>query len=218
MRVAVNCECSGRVREALRRRGVDAWSIDLKPAEDGSPFHIQGNALDHLHDGWDGSVNHPDCTYLTNSGVRWLWDTSPSRDGILRGKDRWIAMIDAAKFYMALRDCGIPRVIMENPLMHGYAKRIIGIGHRQVTQPWWFGDPNFKATGFELIGVPDLIPSNRLVPPKRSANPELHAAWSEVHRASPGADRAANRSRTYPGTAEAIADAMVRSLEMRIAA
>lgn len=219
-RVLVGCECSGRVREALRSRGVDAWSCDLKGAEDGSDFHYRQDVREVIGMGWDGAVFHPDCTYLTNSGVRWLWSDEPSTPEILKGKNRWLAMIDAAMFYRELRDCGIERVIMENPLMHGYAKRIIQIGERQVVQPWWFGEPYLKATGFELVNVAPLIATNRLTPPRRSDDPAKHAAWSAVHRESPGPERRANRSRTYHGVADAIADAMVRSLatELRIAA
>jgi hypothetical protein len=46
LNVLIGCECSGRVRSAFRARGHNAWSCDLQPAEDGSPFHIQGDVLD----------------------------------------------------------------------------------------------------------------------------------------------------------------------------
>lgn len=41
MRVLVACEYSGRVRDAFRAKGHDAWSCDLRESEDSSPFHIQ---------------------------------------------------------------------------------------------------------------------------------------------------------------------------------
>ena len=33
MRILVACECSGRIRDAFRENGHDAWSCDLKPDE-----------------------------------------------------------------------------------------------------------------------------------------------------------------------------------------
>jgi hypothetical protein len=74
----------------------------------------------------------------------------------------------------------------------------------QIVQPWWFGEPQFKATGFYLRGLPPLRDTNRLVPPK-PGDPE-HKSWSAVHRASPGPDRWKFRSRTFEGVAEAAAD------------
>ena len=71
-------------------------------------------------------------------------------------------------------------------------------------QPWWFGDPFFKATGFELVNLPELRPTNKLTPPK-AGTPE-HAAWSKIHRMPPGPDRAKLRSETFPGIAHAAAD------------
>ena len=213
-RVLVGCECSGRVREALRRRGVDAWSCDTQPAEDGSPFHIQGDALAVLDAGWDGAIFHPECTYLSNSGVQWLNPELVSTPTVKKGLDRWIAMAEAARFYRALRDCRIPRKVIENPQMNPYAQKMVRPGPRQIVQPWHFGDPFFKATGFELIGVPHLERRNVLTPPPSGT--DEHKTWSACHRAAPTKDpavRKRNRSRTYPGVAEALADAMVRALQ-----
>lgn len=199
-RALVGCECSGAVRRALRARGWDAWSCDLKPAEDGSPHHIQGDVLAVLNDGWDLGIFHPVCTRLANSGVRWLNAPPPGKTVI----EMWRALVEGAEFYCALRDAPIPFRAIENPVMHSHARRIINPGARQVVQPWWFGDPFFKATGFELVNLPELVPTNRLTPPK--AGTAEHVAWSAVHREPPGPQRQANRSRTFPGIADAIAE------------
>ena len=61
-----------------------------------------------------------------------------------------------------------------------------------------------KATGLYLKGLPSLVPTRRLAPPK--AGTEEHKRWSQVHRASPGPDRWKDRSRTYPGIAAAMAE------------
>lgn len=73
MRVLIACEFSGKVREAFRKHGHDAWSCDLLPADDGSPYHYQCDVLDVLDKGWDLMVAHPPCTYLAVSGARWLY-------------------------------------------------------------------------------------------------------------------------------------------------
>lgn len=200
MRVIVGCESSGVVREAFRARGHDAWSCDLLPADDGSPHHIQGDVLAVVGPGWDLGIFHPPCTRLTNSGVRWLHVPPPGRTR----EEMWAELEEAAAFYRRVRDLPIPLKALENPVMHKYARERIGIGARQVVQPWWFGEPAFKATGFELIGLPPLVPTRRLTPP-RPGTPE-HRAWSRVHMASPGPNRWKERSRTFPGIAAAMAD------------
>ncbi|MGM0584245.1 MAG: hypothetical protein ACQEUZ_06310 [Pseudomonadota bacterium] len=73
LRALVGCEKSGRIRKALRREGFDAWSVDLLPAEDGSPHHIQGDVRPYLHEPWDLVIGHPVCTRMTNAGGRWLY-------------------------------------------------------------------------------------------------------------------------------------------------
>lgn len=199
MRVLVACEYSGRVRDAFRARGHYAVSCDLLPTEAPGPHHT-GSVLDILGDGWDLMVAHPPCTRLANSGVRWLSAPPPGRTVDEMERD----LADAAAFYRALRDAQIPRKAIENPIMHGRARAMVGGVARHIVQPWWFGDPAFKATGFELIGLPPLVPTSTLTPP-RAGTPE-HVAWSAIHRTPPGPDRWKIRSRTFPGIAAAMAD------------
>jgi len=200
LRVLIGCEYSGRVRRAFRNLGHDAWSCDLIPSEDDSEFHIQGDVIMILKDSWDLGIFHPPCTRLANSGVRWL-HTPPSGKTL---KEMWADLDKAAKFYRILRDAPIPQKAVENPIMHRYARERIIPGARQVVQPWWFGEPEFKATGFELIGLPPLVPTNKLTPP--ASGTAEHKAWSKVHRMSPGPERWKNRSRTYAGIANAMAE------------
>ena len=42
MRVLIACEYSGKVREAFRRRGHEAYSCDLLESDDNSPHHYRG--------------------------------------------------------------------------------------------------------------------------------------------------------------------------------
>ncbi len=199
LRVLVACEYSGRVRDAFKAKGHYAMSCDMLPTEVPG-LHHKGDVIEVLHDGWDLLIAHPPCTRLTNSGVRWLHVPPPGRT-----KDEmWRDLDLAAGFYKMLRDAPIAMKAIENPVMHRYARERIGAVRRQVVQPWWFGEQAFKATGFELIGLPPLVPTNKLTPPK--AGTDEHKQWSWVHRAPPSADRWKHRSRTFPGIAAAMAD------------
>ena len=194
MRVLVACEYSGRVRDAFRNLGHDAMSCDLLPSDNDLPgCHYQGDVFDIINDGWDLMIAHPPCTRLANSGVRWL-----------RERDLWDDLVEAAKFYNKFQHCKIKMKCIENPVMHKYAKAMVGDIKRQVVQPWWFGEETFKATGYELTGLPDLVATNKLSPPK--AGTDEHKKWSWIHRASPGPNRWKVRSTTPQGIADAMAE------------
>lgn len=202
-RVLIGCERSGVMRRAFLALGFDAWSCDVEPADDGSNRHIRDDLRNHLGGGWDLlTVMHPPCTILCNSGARWLYIGGKKING--RDEARWSALGAAVDFYRTCRDAPIERKAIENPVMHEHAIALTGRGHTQFVQPWWFGEPYFKATGFELIGLPDLKPTNRLTPPRRGT--AEHKAWSRVHRMPPGPERARLRSETFPGLAAACAD------------
>ena len=202
MRVLIGCETSGTVRRAFLALGHDVWSCDLLPSDDGSNRHIVGDVRNLLNDGWDLGVFHPPCTRLCNSGVRWL--SAPPRGKTLA--DMWADLDEGAALFSACWNAPIERVAVENPVMHHHAKARID-GYQppaQTVQPWHFGDPAFKATSLYLRGLPRLVATNRLTPPK--AGTAEHKAWSMIHRASPSADRWKVRSKTFPGIAAAMAD------------
>jgi len=201
MRILVGCETSGVVRRAFAAHGHDVWSVDLLPAEDGSNRHLIGDVRDYLKGGWDLlAVMHPPCTRLCNSGVRWLSVPPPGRTR----EEMWAELDEGAALFSACWNAPVERVCVENPVMHKHARqRIQGWQKPQTVQPWWFGDPAFKATGLYLRGLQPLVPTNRLTPP-RSGTAE-HKSWSQVHRASPGPDRWRDRSKTYAGLAAAMA-------------
>ncbi len=202
LRVLVGCETSGRVRRAFAALGHDAWSVDILPSDDRSNKHIVGDIRDHLYDGWDLlAVFHPPCTRLCNSGVRWLSVPPPNRTRA----EMWSELDEGAALFSDCWNAPIERIAVENPVMHKYAKERIANYQpaSQTVQPWWFGDPAFKATGLYLKNLPPLVPTNRLTPP-RVGTPE-HKAWSKIHRASPGPERWKFRSETFPGFADAAA-------------
>lgn len=203
MRVLIGCEFSGVVRRAFAARGHDAWSCDLLPAKDGSNRHLVGDVREFLNDGWDLlAVFHPPCTRLCNSGVRWL--TEPPRGRTL--EEMWADLDEGAALFSDLWNAPIERVAVENPVMHRHARERIRNYQppAQTVQPWWFGDRAFKATGLYLRGLPPLVATDRLTPPKPGT--DEHKEWSAIHRAPPGPDRWAFRSKTFPGIADAMAD------------
>ena len=192
-KVLIACEFSGRVREAFRKRGFDAWSCDLLPAEDGSKHHIQDNVLNILEDGWDLMIAHPPCTYLANSGVRWLWQDSR----YMTAETRWEKLYESAKFFKQLLHAPIPHIAIENPIPHKYALQIIGVKYTQIIQPYQFGEPYSKATCLWLKNLPKLKPTKII---------QKSQVKQQVWKEPPSPERWKNRSRTYKGIAEAMAE------------
>jgi hypothetical protein len=198
MTVLVACEYSGRVRQAFRNRGIDAVSCDLLPSEDNSPHHIQGDVRPLLRQPWAMVIAHPSCQYLANSGVRWRVE-----------RQEWEQVAEAAEFFTACLSANAPCVAVENPVMHRYAREAIGGLRPSFTvQPWQFGDPAKKRTCFWTRGLPPLTPTSEMT---------AADARADCHLASPGPDRWKERSRTYPGIANAIADQYGALIQSRAA-
>lgn len=210
-RVLIACEYSGVVRRAFTAAGHETWSCDLLPAEDGSNHHLRGDVRDYLHMGWDLlAVMHPPCTRLCRSGRRWL-----SGPGIMtppkslpRGRT-WESMIEefdkAVELIEACWLAPIDRVAIENPRMHDLARMRMptGFPRPHIVQPFWFGHPEYKETGLHLRALPELAPTNRLPEPIRGT--DEWRSWHRVHRMAPGDNRGHERSRFFPGIAEAMA-------------
>ena len=199
LRVLIACEYSATVRGAFASLGHDAWSCDLRESEKPGN-HLKCDVREVLNDGWDLMVAHPVCTRLTNAGRRWLHNPPNSRTMV----EMWRDFFDAVEFYELLRDAPIDHKAIENPIMHDHAKECLGSMNRQIVQPWWFGDRAFKATGWELFGLPRLKATDVLNPPMKGTLE--HKEWSWVHRMPPGPDREKERSRFHPGMAAAIAE------------
>ncbi len=202
MKVLVACEESQVVCKAFRARGHEAYSCDLEPCSGGHPeWHLQEDAVKvATGEKWDLMIAHPPCTRLTNAGRRWLHNPPKNKTMV----QMWADFFEGVAFYEALRNSGVPKIAIENPIMHDHARELLGKEKRNVIQPWWFGEKMFKATGFELIGLPPLSATNKLTPPKPGT--DEHKAWSWVHRMSPGPERARLRSVTPEGIAIAMAD------------
>jgi hypothetical protein len=191
MKVLIACEYSGTVRKAFRELGHDAWSCDLLPSDDNSEYHIKGDVAELLQKSWDLMIAHPPCTYLCNSGVHWLG----------RQKGREEKMREGALFFKTLLEANIPKICVENPIMHKYAKQIIGCDYAQTVQPWQFGEDASKATCLWLKGLQKLEPTN-VIKKDRYAN----QTPSGQNKLGPSADRWKIRSKTYEGIARAMAE------------
>jgi hypothetical protein len=180
MRCLIACEYSGRVREAFRALGHDAWSCDLLESEDGSPFHIQGDVLPILRDGWDLLIGHPPCTHLAVSGAAHF----PAKKADGRQQE-------AIDFFMALANAPIPRIAIENPVC---IMSSVWREPDQIIQPWQFGTGETKATCLWLKGLPPLVPTKI-----------VSGRHPRVWLMPPGPDRWKERSRTDLGIAAAMA-------------
>lgn len=191
MRVLVACEFSGRVRDAFRRAGHEAWSCDIEPTET-IGLHYQGDVLDILDDGWDLMVAHPPCTYLTRAGARWWRDPA-----------RQVLADDAAAFVFALRDAPIPRIAIENPI--GQLTRRWR-SPDQTIQPYQFGEPYSKATCLWLKNLPQLQATDIVtdyehwLPANVGLGKRLGQKWHRGHSKTKK-----DRSRTFVGIADAMA-------------
>ena len=203
IKVLVACEFSGIVREAFRKRGFDAWSCDVLPAEDDSPYHYQCDVRDIMDNRWDLMIAHPPCTFFANSGVRWLF-----QDSKYMTKDlRWDYLKEAANFFKELLNAPIPYIAVENPIPHKHAIELIGRKYDQLIQPWQFGEPYSKATCFWLKDLPPLKPT-KIIPKDR--------VKQQVWKEPPSKERWKKRSRTYPGIADAMAEQWGSYISRRI--
>jgi len=194
MRVLVACEYSATVRDAFRVRGHDAWSCDLLPTEGDPKWHVQGDALmvalsgrqkypgcpswDHQ---WDLMIAHPPCTDLAVSGARHFAEKiADGRQGA------------ALHFVRQLMDAPVKRIAIENPIS------VISSKIRkpdQIIQPWQFGHGETKATCLWLKGLPKLVPTK-----------VVEGREARIHKMPPGPNRWKERSRTFQGVADAMAD------------
>lgn len=207
MRVLVACEYSGRVRDALMRRGHDAVSCDLLPTESPGP-HYEGDVRDILWMPWDMIIAFPDCTYVCGSGWHWVKRGRIEADGRPRMKHVEEAVAFAKMFIDGPETAHIPRRAVENPV--GKLSTFIRKPD-QIIQPHQFGDDASKATCLWLHGLPKLAPTNHVAPRIVVAGGKTYKRWgnqtnSGQNKLPPSEDRWKIRAETYPGVAEAMAE------------
>lgn len=191
MRVIVACEFSGKVRDAFIRLGHDAISCDLLPSESNLGPHIQGDILDVDLSVFDLLIAHPPCTYLCASGARW-WA------GRIREQR------EAIRFAVELWSAPVLKKAIENPI--GILSKTVMRKPTQIIQPWMFGHPEVKATCLWLTNLPKLY-----------ATSYAQGIWKEsIHRMPPSENRSKERSRTFQGIADAMAEQWGDHLDPRL--
>lgn len=202
LNVLIACEASGAVRSAFRALGHNAFSCDIRPAEDGAhALHLQCNAIHAIRDGmdwspWDLVIAHPPCTHLSASGaLHWKAKRADGRQA------------EAIAFLLAIRDAceaiGCAYAI-ENP---------VGIMSKtwrrpdQIIQPYHFGHDASKKTCLWLHKLPPLKPTGPIVPPRLVNGLPRWSNQTDTgqNRVSQTSDRWRIRSKTYSGIANAMA-------------
>lgn len=178
MNVLVACEFSGIVRNAFYKKGHNAWSCDFLESES-TGQHFVGDVLDFLEDGWDLMIVHPPCTHLAVSGARWF-------------KYKQKEQAEALEFVSRLLNAPIDKIALENPIS------VISTKIKkpdQIIQPWQFGHGETKATCLWLKNLPPLKPTNI-----------VNGRENRIHKMAPSPTRSRDRSRTYQGIADAMAE------------
>lgn len=191
MKILIACEESQAVCKAFRAKGHEAYSCDIFECSGGHPeWHIQGDVLKQLDKGWDMMIAHPPCTYLTNAGAVHLYP-----NGVLN-EDRFKKGMVAKDFFLKLLNANIPKIVVENPI----PSTVYGLPrYNQIIQPWQFGHPFSKKTCLWLKNVEPLMPTN--ITNERQST-KVSGNW--FNRG--GKDRQKNRSKTFQGIAEAMAE------------
>lgn len=182
LRVLVGCEESQEVCKAFRALGHEAFSCDLLPCSGGHPeWHYQCDVWALVGRGWEWDlvIAFPPCTHLSVSGARWF------KNKIEDGRQA-----EAITLFnrFAYRE---GKWAIENPV------GIMSTKYRkpdQIIQPWQFGHGEQKATCLWLNGLPKLQPTN-----------VVEGREQRIWKMAPSADRAKNRSKTFPGIARAMA-------------
>jgi len=194
MRIIIACECSGVVREAFRKKGHDAFSCDIQPADDNSPYHLQGDIFKFYLEKWDMMIAHPECKYLCITANKW-YKNNP---------ERWQARVDALIFVKRLMEFPIKKIAIENPV--GAISTAIRKPDQYI-QPFQYGHTVSKKTGLWLKNLPLLIETNVVEPEWitfKSGNRMSKDHYNTSHHGDP--EMAKIRATTYQGIANAMAE------------
>lgn len=190
MKVLIGCEESQAVTIAFRELGIDAYSCDLQNCSGGHPeWHIKGDVINEAYSGkYDLGIFHPPCTYLANSGVRWLNIV----DGKITNVERRQEMLWGRRLFVDLLNAPIKQIAIENPIPHKHA---FLPKYTQIIQPWMFGHGETKATCLWLKNLPLLKPENI-----------VEGREQRIWKMGPSENRTKERSKTFTGIAAAMAN------------
>lgn len=205
MRVLIACEESQTVCKAFRKREFEAYSCDIQDQSGGHPeWHIKGDVLEVINDGWDLIIAHPPCTYLTVTGNKWLKDQPKRKSGALVGAERREARDNAIKFFMMFANANSKFIAIENPI--GVISTVWKKPD-QVIHPWQFGHEASKSTCLWLKNLP-LLKSTNIVGKgefiEYKSGKRCTKWYADAAKYSPEV-RAKIRNKTFEGIAEAMA-------------
>jgi hypothetical protein len=198
MRVLLACEESQAVAREFRALGHEAYSCDILPTSGQNPeWHIQGDVINHLNDGWDLIIGFPPCTYMTNGGAVRMYPKKGQID-----PERFQKAMKAKALFMAIYNAPVKHIAIENPL----PMKVIGLPERsQLIHPYQFGDPYSKKTCLWLKNLSNLVPTNVL----SEYQPFINGGGGRMNRAHYKDKKFAGgsiaRSKTFPGIAKAMA-------------
>jgi len=180
MNVLVACEYSAVVRTEFEKKGHNAWSCDLLPTE-APGNHYKGDIFDILYDSkWDLIIAHPPCTDLSVSGAKWFEEKR--KDGRQQKSIEFFMTFTKLKCKWAIENpIGIMSTLYRKP--------------DQIIQPWQFGHGETKATCLWLNELPKLQPTNI-----------VEGREQKIWKMPPSDHRAKDRSKTYLGIGQAMAD------------
>lgn len=214
MKVLIACEESQAVCIEGRKLGHEVYSCDIQECSGGHPeWHIQGDVIPLLNgncafktmDGvehriageWDMIIAFVPCTKTSNAGARHLY-----KGGKLNLQRYYDGLCGKALF-LTVWAANCDKVIIENPTP---SKVFDYPEPTQKIQPFQFGHPFTKLTLLWERGVAPLVPTC-IVFPERTWCPSgsYSGKHNEKHRGMFTADRARNRSKTFPGVAKAMA-------------
>lgn len=143
MKILLACEESQAVCLEFRKRGHQAFSADILECSGPHPeWHLKGDVLEIIEEGWDMMIAFPPCTHLAVSGARHF------EKKIADGRQQ-----QGIDFFMKMINAPIPRIAVENPI------GIMSSLYRkpdQIIHPYHFGDSFSKSTCLWLKGLPSL--------------------------------------------------------------
>jgi site-specific DNA-cytosine methylase len=184
-RILVACEESQILTTEFRLLGLEAYSCDILPTSGKhKEWHLQQDVIPLLDQKWDAIFAFPPCTHLAASGARWF--KQKQKDG------RQKIGID---FFMSIANADCDKILIENPV--GIMSKIFRKPD-QIIHPWMFGHKENKATCLWLKNLPPLMYTCIVEKPESSKT----ADWFNKG----GKDRQKNRSKTFTGIAEAMAN------------
>ena len=221
MKILVACEESQRVTVAFREKGHIAFSCDLQDCSGEHPeWHIKGNALpllngccrfttsdgiNHILNGkWDMIIVHPPCTYFSNATMVNLGRKDKPDIFNEEWRKAFYKKRQAAfEFVMSIYNADCEKICIENVV--GYLSTHFK-KPTQIIQPYYFGEPWRKATCLWLKGLPPLVSTDLVEPQGKWVKHNLKSKDDLKGYAKRGVFSAKERSRTFLGVANAMAN------------